>query len=217
MFHLIWTYLHYLLGRLLVYINSIPLRLQGITRKRTILLVGLDNAGKTTLLHYFRTKISRSRSPGRLEVGINEIDCNRTRFTILDTGGMAAPPLSNYLPLAGGIVFLVDAADPDRFPETKRMLDDLLVNEEVRGKPNIILGNKIDSPLAVGPDEFFRALGLDGRGGGWGGQESYEQRAFKVVLGSVVLGQGGSFHSLPLIEFVFWLLLANFGEEFWLT
>ncbi|KAL4881683.1 ADP-ribosylation factor family-domain-containing protein [Aspergillus karnatakaensis] len=164
------------------YLSYILLRLQGITKETKILLVGLDNTGKTTLLHKWSAETARCRQHPGL------IDYKHIRYTIIDTGGMAAPPLSSYLPYADGIVFMVDMADYERLAEAARMLDSLLGNETVEGVPIIVLGNKIDKPGAVGPEEFRALLGL-----GWD-QTAVGRirrgRAFEVLLGSVALGYG---------------------------
>ncbi|CAE8608856.1 unnamed protein product, partial [Polarella glacialis] len=49
-----------------------------------------------------------------------------------------------------GIVFIVDAADRTRFLEAREELDHLLEDPMLSGVPIVILGNKIDIPIAAG-------------------------------------------------------------------
>ena len=54
-----------------------------------------------------------------------------------------------YFPKIDAMVYLVDAADPDRFEESKKEFKKILDTDELGNIPIVILGNKIDKKTAV--------------------------------------------------------------------
>ena len=129
--------------------------------KAKILFLGLDNAGKTTLLTVLKNN-KVSQMPPTKHAHSEELVIQNVNIHAFDLGGHHAmrKVWREYFPKIDAVVYLVDAADPTRFEESKVELDKLLNNEDIGNIPVLILGNKIDKNGAVNEDEFRLQLGL---------------------------------------------------------
>lgn len=129
-----------------------------------VLVLGLDGAGKTSLLHCLATSsLEQDIEPTQ---GFNAISINREDLHIefLEIGGKEElrPYWQRYLSKALLLVFVVDSSEPQRFPVAKKHLHELLTSDP--GLPLMVLANKQDLPGSCGITDLHEALSLSEAG-----------------------------------------------------
>jgi len=154
--------------------------------------LGLDNAGKTTLMQVLKSAHLKQPTP-TFHPTMEELVIGKIKFNAYDLGGheQARRVWRDYFPIVDAIVFIVDCADRERIPESKAELDGILSNQDLAKIPILILGNKIDIPRAMSEDEVRNAIGLySNLTTGKGTVELKDIRPIEVFMCSIVNRQG---------------------------
>lgn len=123
----------------------------------SVIILGLDNAGKTTLLEKIKTIFTNKPglSPDKIAptVGqnIGRIDFPGSRINFWDLGGQRdlRTLWQRYYSECHGIVFVVDSTDAERIQDVKETFESIITNDELEGIPVLMLANKQDSPDAL--------------------------------------------------------------------
>lgn len=131
-------------------------------KKANLVLLGLDNAGKTTLLHMLKyDKVTQSKPTNH--PCSDELKMGNLRLNTFDLGGHegARKIWQDFFPTVDGILFLVDIADPNRFAEAKKELEEVCSTPILEKIPIAVLGNKADKKGAVQEYELREALDIN--------------------------------------------------------
>ncbi|GBG86745.1 hypothetical protein CBR_g41810 [Chara braunii] len=125
-------------------------------------LIGLQNAGKTSLVNVIATGgYSEDMIP---TVGFNMRKVTKGNVTIKlwDLGGQPRfrSMWERYCRGVSAIVYVVDAADHDNIPIARNELHDLLSKPSLAGIPLLVLGNKIDMAGALQKNELCEQMDL---------------------------------------------------------
>eukprot|EP01018_Ginkgo_biloba_P032426 Gb_00708 [translate_table: standard] len=133
-----------------------------------VLILGIDKAGKTTLLEKLKTMYSESEGlpPDRIvpTVGLNigRAEASNSKLVFWDLGGQLGlrSIWEKYYEEAHAVMYVVDAACQSRFEDTKSALEKILRHEDLKGAPILIVANKQDLSDAVSAEELARYLDL---------------------------------------------------------
>ncbi|XP_066515684.1 ADP-ribosylation factor-like protein 13B isoform X2 [Hoplias malabaricus] len=131
-------------------------------RKVTLVMVGLDNAGKTATVRGIQGESPLDVAP---TVGFSKVDLKQGKFevTIFDLGGgkRIRGIWKNYYSESYGVVFVVDSSDVQRIQETRDTMAEVLRHPRIAGKPVLVLANKQDQEGALAEADIIESLSLE--------------------------------------------------------
>lgn len=129
--------------------------------EQKVTMVGLDSAGKTTILYQLH-KGERIDTEPTLGFNVEVVEHNGVRMTMWDLGGQSKirSCWKKYFLQANAVIFVVDSADSARFEEAKEELQKMLGNMDLRDIPLLVYANKQDNPLSKDATGMAGVLGL---------------------------------------------------------
>ncbi|XP_063626038.1 ADP-ribosylation factor 2 [Cydia splendana] len=142
-------------------ISSVFTKLFGKKQMR-ILMVGLDAAGKTTILYKLKLGEIVTTIP-TIGFNVETVEYKNISFTVWDVGGQdkIRPLWRHYYQNTQGLIFVVDSSDTKRIAEAENELANMLKEDELREAVILVFANKQDMPNAMTAAELTNALNLN--------------------------------------------------------
>ena len=129
-------------------------------------LIGLENSGKTTMLHVFKNTIKDVIIKPTVGFGIDTFNYSKSKKPIIvyDCSGEGRHRLQwqNFYSEVDAIFFLIDSTDRQRYPIVKKYLKELFKDERLikNNTPIVILCNKQDVNGANEKEQIIEMIGL---------------------------------------------------------
>lgn len=157
--------------------------LQQIAHKNPrLLILGLDNAGKTTALKKLADDANPEETEPTKGFNVKSIIHGGCKLDVWDIGGHETIRgfWNNYLEKTDCLVYVVDSTDEKRMEQAGTELFKLMAEAQLAGVPVLIFANKQDLETAADPDEIAGLLNLP----------SIKDRPWKIQKCSAKFGDG---------------------------
>ncbi|TYK12862.1 ADP-ribosylation factor 1 [Cucumis melo var. makuwa] len=130
-------------------------------KEMRILMVGLDAAGKTTILYKLKLGEIVTTIP-TIGFNVETVEYKNVSFTVWDVGGQdkIRPLWRHYFQNTQGLIFVVDSNDKERISEARDELHRMLSEHELVDATVLVFANKQDLPNAMTVAEITDKLGL---------------------------------------------------------
>uniref|UniRef100_A0A9I9CIJ5 ADP-ribosylation factor 1 n=1 Tax=Cucumis melo TaxID=3656 RepID=A0A9I9CIJ5_CUCME len=150
-------------------------------KEARILVLGLDNAGKTTILYRLQMGEVVSTIP-TIGFNVETVQYNNIKFQVCNAGGQTSirPYWRCYFPNTQAIIYVVDSSDTDRLVVAREEFHAILEEEELRGAVALVFANKQDLPGALDDAAVTEALEL----------HKIKNRQWAIFKASAIKGEG---------------------------
>ncbi|GIL88366.1 hypothetical protein Vretimale_15047 [Volvox reticuliferus] len=152
-------------------------------KKVNVLVVGLDNSGKTTIIERLKPRPKQSTEVApTVGFSVDELQKGSLTFTVFDMSGAGRYRTlwEQYYREADAVIFVVDSADKLRMVVARDEMEHMLAHPNLRKVPVLFFANKKDVPVAMPPVEIAQALGLD----------NIKDRPWQIVPSNGLSGEG---------------------------
>ena len=158
-------------------------------KEMRILMVGLDAAGKTTILYKLKLGEVVTTIP-TIGFNVETVEFKNINFTVWDVGGQDKIRLlwRHYYQNTQGLIFVVDSNDRDRIDDAREELHRMMGEDELKDAVLLIFANKQDLQGALTPSEVTEKMGL----------ATIRQRVWHIQGTCATIGEG-------LVEGLDWL------------
>lgn len=145
-------------------------RLFNSKKEKRVVMVGLDGAGKTTVLYQLKLGEVQTTIP-TIGFNVETVAYKNVNFTVWDIGGQdkIRPLWRYYYTNADAVIFVVDSTDDKRIDDAsgyqhsaRDELQTLLAEDELKDAAVLVLANKQDTTGALKVKDVAQRLGLAG-------------------------------------------------------
>ena len=152
-----------------------------LAKEARILVLGLDNAGKTTILYRLQVGTVVSTIP-TIGFNVETVTYKNIKFQVWDLGGQASirPYWRCYYPNTQAIIYVVDSSDVERVGTSRQEFHAILEEEELADAVVLVYANKQDLPGALSDAQITEGLGLT----------EIKDRQWAIFKTSAIKGEG---------------------------
>ncbi|SCU94656.1 LANO_0E07558g1_1 [Lachancea nothofagi CBS 11611] len=156
-------------------------RLWGVNKEMRILILGLDGAGKTTILYRLQIGEVVTTKP-TIGFNVETLVYKNLKLNVWDLGGQTSirPYWRCYYSNTAAVIFVVDSTDKDRMLTASKELHMMLQEEELQDAALLVFANKQDQPGALSASEVSKQLSL----------VELKDRSWSIVASSAIKGEG---------------------------
>ncbi|XP_008291583.1 ADP-ribosylation factor-related protein 1 [Stegastes partitus] len=122
-----------------------------------VLILGLDNAGKTTFLEQTKTKFSKNYKGMNLSKITTTVGLN-TLQAVTGCYIYSCWLTLTYYAESHGVIYVIDSTDEARLSESKEAFEKMISSEALEGVPLLVLANKQDVPNCLSVPDIKTAF-----------------------------------------------------------